>query len=71
MNIPALLLRCVNVNKNNQAIVDAQANYTYADILQVAAYIQTLSKSSLPVGVISAPCANRPMTPLLKWMRVL
>ncbi len=68
MNFSALLLRCVNDNINNQAIVDAQANYTYADILQVAAYIQTLSKSGLPVGVISEPCA---MTPLLKWMRVL
>ncbi|PWQ97780.1 AMP-binding protein [Leucothrix arctica] len=57
MDIPSLLRRCANDNKNKQAIVDSTSSFTYADILHVAAYIQTLSQVGIPVAVISPPSA--------------
>ena len=59
MDIPSLLLRCANDNKNNKAIVDGASSYTYADILHVAAYIQTLSQVGVLVAVITRRVTTR------------
>ncbi|RVU86559.1 NAD-dependent epimerase/dehydratase family protein [Leucothrix sargassi] len=57
MDIPALLLRSASDRQDQLAIVSANNRYTYADILHVAAYIQTLAKPGVAVGVISSPSA--------------